>query len=112
MSRGESSLASNVFIGLRNRGLDIKSTNTVKAWTPESLLWGMSDRDVATKPTWMYSWRPRKKLPGGRAVEDTHCKMTELLSCFFSVKRLIGGAEQCLEVGKGVQSALVSFVFG
>jgi len=34
---------------------------------------GMSDRDVAIKPTGMYLRRPRKRNPDGRAVEgDIH----------------------------------------
>ena len=32
----------------------------------------MSDRDVATKPTRTYLRRPRKRPPGGRAVEGNH----------------------------------------
>ena len=43
--------------------------NTVEAWTSGNLLRGMSDMDVATKPTRTYLRRPRNRIPDGRAVE-------------------------------------------
>ena len=60
---------------LRYRSPDIRNDNTLKAWASGNLLRGLRDRDVAQKPTWMYLRRSRKRIPGGRAVEDNSYKM-------------------------------------
>ena len=60
--------------------------------------------------------RSHKRIPRGRAVTETICRLLSGLysraGSLLGAEGLVGGAEQGLEVGEGVQAALMLFGFG